>query len=243
MNELKHKADFEAVLAGYEPSAAARDTLQHTRLVLLVGTSSSGRNTIINELLKSGAYHYIVSDTTRQPRTNDGVLEQNGREYWFRTEDEMLAELKRGEFLEAAIIHDQQVSGISIRELKVAADEDKTAINEIEVVGADNIYAAKPDTLFFFVLPPSFDEWMARMSARGALPEDEIRRRLESAVKELTTALARPYYRFVVNDTFTHAAKRIDAIVNGAEPANDQAQAKDIAGRILNDTKQYLADK
>ena len=240
MNHLSYKDEFAQVLANYQLSESAKKSLARTRLVLLVGPSSSGRNTIISELLKSGKYHYIVSDTTRQPRENDGILEQNGREYWFRTEDELLQDLQNGEFLEAAIIHDQQVSGISMRELETAAQEGKVAINEIEVVGADNIQAAKPDALFFFVVPPSFDEWMARMSARGELPADEVRRRLASAVQEITTALSRPYYRFVVNDTFAHAAKRIDAIVNETATSNDHEQAKDIAGRILTDTKRYL---
>jgi len=240
MNELQHRDEFTEILANYQLSDSAKKSLLRIKLVLLVGPSSSGRNTIISELLKSGKYHYIVSDTTRKPRENNGVLEQNGREYWFRTEEELLADLQKGEFLEAAIIHDQQVSGISMRELEVAAAEGKVAINEIEVVGAHNIQAAKPDGLFFFVVPPSFDEWMVRMSARGELPADEVRRRLSSAVQEITTALSRPYYRFIVNDTFAHAAKRIDAIVNGETVPNDQEQAKDVAGRILNETKRYL---
>src|SRR4051812_45219052 len=112
MNELKHKDDFEKVLAGCQLSDGAKQTLAQTKLLLLVGPSSSGRNTIINELVAEGGYHYIVSDTTRQPRVNNGVLEQDGREYWFRTEEDILADLQAGNFLEAAIIHDQQVSGI-----------------------------------------------------------------------------------------------------------------------------------
>lgn len=240
MNQLAHRDEFEELLSDYRLSEAAKATLAKTKLALLVGPSSSGRNTIIGELLKIGRYHQIISDTTRQPRVNNGILEQDGREYWFRSEDEILNDLQRGEFLEAAIIHNQQVSGISVRELKAAADEGKIAVNEIEVVGADNIHAAKPDTLFFFVLPPSFDEWMVRMSARGPLPADEVHRRLVSAVQELTTALSRTYYRFIMNDTFTHAAKRIDDIIGGNIPPNDQEQLKDIAGRLLNDTRNYL---
>src|SRR5699024_8737685 len=134
-------------------SDEAKALLARTRLVLLVGPSSSGRNTVINELLKTGKYHAIVSDTTRLPRVNNGIPEENGREYWFRAEADVLHDLQNGSFLEAAIIHKQQVSGISMRELAAAADEGKVAINEIEVVGADNIHAAKPDALFVFMLP------------------------------------------------------------------------------------------
>ncbi|HET6925208.1 MAG TPA: hypothetical protein VFH39_05250 [Candidatus Saccharimonadales bacterium] len=239
MNQLTRIDEFRQVLADYHVSDEARSILAKTKLVLLVGPSSSGRNTIINELLTTGDYHYIVSDTTRKPRINNGVPEQNGREYWFRTEDELLADLQAGMFLEAAIIHNQQVSGISIRELSAAAAEGKIAINEIEVVGGENIHAVKPDALFLFIVPPSFDEWMTRMKARGELPEDETRRRLESAVQELQVALAHDYYRFVVNDTFKHTARDIHAMSQGLDvPDDDEARA--IAEQLLHDTQQFL---
>ncbi len=241
MNELKHIADFRKVLKNYQLSDPARGLLKHTSLVLLVGPTSSGRNTIINTLLKTGKYHFIVSDTTRKPRVNNGILEQDGREYWFRSEEDMLADLRNGQFLEAAIIHDQQVSGMSMRELTSAADEQTIAINEIEVVGAENVYTTKPDTMFFFVIPPSFDEWMVRMRTRGELPNEEIRRRLTSAVHEIEIALECNYYRFIVNDTFMHTARDIDrSIEEGTVDATAQLNARQVAAELLNDTKEHL---
>jgi guanylate kinase len=243
MNQLTQIAAFQAVLENYQLSDAAKHALEDIRLVLLVGPSSSGRNTIINQLVQSGPYHYVVSDTTRQPRVNNGVLEQNGKEYWFRTEDEVLADLQAGKFLEAAIIHSQQVSGISVRELQAAAADQKIAINEVEVVGADHIHTISPRTMCLFVLPPSFDEWITRMNARGSLPADEIKRRLESAIAEITTALERDYYQFVVNDTFAHTARRIDAIIReNARDAESQSAAKAVAAELLVETKAHLAD-
>jgi len=243
MNQLTQIDAFQAVLENYQLSDEARHALADIRLVLLVGPSSSGRNTIINQLVQSGPYHYVVSDTTRQPRINNGVLEQNGKEYWFRSEAEILADLQAGKFLEAAIIHNQQVSGISVRELQAAAADQKVAINEVEVVGADHIHAISPNTMCVFVLPPSFDEWIARMNARGSLPADEIKRRLESAVTEITTALERDYYQFVVNDTFAHTARRIDAMIREhILDAESQAAAKVVAAQLLAETKQHLGE-
>lgn len=241
MNQLTRIDEFREVLAHYQLSDEAKRTLKDIRLVLLVGPSSSGRNTIINELVKSGQYHFVVSDTTRQPRVNNGILEENGREYWFRSEVDMLADLKDGAFLEAAIIHNQQVSGISIRELKLAAEERKVAIDEIEIVGGDNAHTLVPSAQFLFILPPSFDEWITRMNARGKLPADETKRRLESAVDEITTALVRDFYIFVVNDTFMQTTKRVDAIIRGhGIGVEDQEEAKETARQLLTDTKQFL---
>lgn len=242
MNELKRIEDFRKVLAGYQLSEEAKQTLQQIKLVVLVGPSSSGRNSIINELVKSGAYHFVVSDTTRQPRVNDGILEQNGREYWFRSEDEILQDLQAGRFLEAAIIHNQQVSGVSLRELQLAASEHKIAIHEMEIVGAGNIHTAAPETIFLFIVPPSFDEWMARMTARGSLPADETRRRLESAVNEIATALDRDYYQFIVNDTFVKTAALVDNIAT-QQPLEvpDQEAARAVARQLIADTRAHLA--
>jgi guanylate kinase len=241
MNELKHIAEFRSVLTDYHLSDSAKQNLQETRLVLLVGPSSSGRNTIINELLKTDKYHYIISDTTRQPRVNNGQLEQNGREYWFRTEEDLLRDLQRGEFLEAAIIHNQQVSGNSVREVEKAHQAHKIAINEVEIDGADNIHKIKPDTTIIFVTPPSFAVWMARFQRRGALPADEIRRRVESAREEFATALKHDYYTFVVNDTLEQAVADIDVLATTGKPdiAKHQA-ARNVVQQLLVDIQEYL---
>jgi guanylate kinase len=241
MNQLVRIDEFKEVLANYRLSDAAKQILHGIQVVMLVGPSSSGRNTIINQLVKSGAYYYIVSDTTRQPRINNGIREENGREYWFRSETDILADLRDGKFLEAAIIHNQQVSGISIRELEKAVDRHKIAIDEIEIVGADNIHALIPTAQFLFVLPPSFDEWMARMNARGELPEDETKRRLESAVIEIKTALERDYYVFVLNDTFMQTAKQVDTIIQERTSTTEsQEKAKAVARQLLADTQRFL---
>lgn len=241
MNQLRHLAEFKEVLAHYNMSEAAKNVLAQTRLVLLVAPTATGRNTIIRELIKTGQYRFIVSDTTRQPRINDGIPEQNGREYWFRSEEEVLEDLKAGKFLEAAIIHNQQVSGLSIRELELAGKKGKIATTDIEVVGVSNIMRAKPDTVAIFVLPPSFEAWMHRMDSRGDMDKDEKRRRLESAVKELTAALEVDYYKFVVNDTVPGAISQINRIaIDGKIDDNLQKSGMRLVNNLLIKTKDFI---
>jgi guanylate kinase len=241
MNQLLHIDDFKEALAHYRLSDEAKSILANLNLVLLVGPTSSGKNTIINELMKSDDYHYIVSDTTRQPRVNDGVLEQNGREYWFRSENEMLQEIRDGQFLEAAIIHNQQVSGTSIRELNIALKTNKTALAEIEIVGAGKTYIAKPDTIIIFNVPPSFDIWMDRLKGRGKLPEAEVRRRLETSLAEFEAALTHDYYRFVVNDDIAETVADIDAMAR--QDGHDQTKeyaARELVKELHRQTNDYL---
>lgn len=208
-NKLHKLSEFQAILRNYRMSQETQKILDATKLALFVAPTSSGRNTIFRELLKTGLYHYVVSDTTRQPRTNDGVPEQNGVEYWFKSEGEVLAGLKAGAYVEAAIIHNQQVSGISIKELKKAQTSNKIAMKDIEIVGAETFTSAKPDTIVFFVLPPSFEEWQHRLKHRGHMPHDELKRRMESAAEEFAHALEHNYYDFLINDTVEEALEHV----------------------------------
>jgi len=242
MNQLVHIDEFASAIKSYQLSETAMRTLSDLRLVLMVGPTSSGRNTVIRELVKTGAYHFIVSDTTRQPRANKGVMEKNGREYWFRTEEEMLDEINRGEFLEAAIIHSQQVSGISIRELEIARQTDKIAITEVEIMGADNTYRAKPDTTIIFSVPPGFDEWMDRLHNRGQLPQDEVRRRLESACLEFDAALTKDYYHFVVNDDIDETVALVDSMTRlGQYDTHKETAARELVKTLYRQTRDYLS--
>ncbi|HSW79857.1 MAG TPA: hypothetical protein VLG47_03710 [Candidatus Saccharimonadales bacterium] len=244
MNELKHGADFRSVLADFKLSDSAKKTLAQTKLVLLVGPSSSGRNTAINKLVEMGGYHYIISDTTREKRMKDGEpIEQDGREYWFRTEEEILDDLQHGEFLEAAIIHDQQVSGISIRELDKANQAGLTAITDIEPQGAEWIHGLKPDSIIMFVVPPNFDDWIGRLKRRSEMPDDELRRRLHTACNEIKAALERDYFQFVVNDELDNTVKDIDAVAkNGKQNEEKQAQGRQVAEQLFEAAQSYLGD-
>lgn len=241
MNKLVHIDEFEEALTDYHLSKAALQTLSQTELVLLVAPTSSGRNTIIRELLQTGDYHYIVSDTTRKPRVNDGVMEQNGVEYWFRNEEEVLQDIKDGKYLEAAIIHKQQVSGISVRELQKAQSEEKIAITDAEIAGAENAHKYKADTVAIFVLPPSFNEWQRRLKHRGAMEPDEYRRRMESACKEFETALEHDYYHFVINDSVDQAVQAINEIAK-LDTVNPELQqrGRDLAEQLLLETQALL---
>jgi guanylate kinase len=215
MPELKHHDEFEEILAKYNVSEHSKQVLQGLKLVLLLAPTSSGRNTIINQQLSTGQYYYIISDTTREPRFNDGVMEENGKQYWFRKEEDVLADLKKGEYLEAELIHNQQVSGISIRELEKARNAQKIAIKDIDLAGMHNVVRAKPDTVAIMMLPPSFEEWMDRLTHRGRMRPDELKRRLQTAEKILEDGSHQNYYDFVISENIEQSGAIIDAILQG----------------------------
>lgn len=236
---LQNKTAFEQVLKNYNPGPESIELLSKIPLVIFSGISGGGRNTIINHLVDTGKYKFIVSDTTRPPKVRDGKLEQNGVQYYFRTEEEILDDLKAGKFLEAEIIHNQQVSGNSIRELSDAAKTGLIPINEVELGGTDSIRDAKPDTQFFFIVPPSYKVWMQRLKGRESMSDQELQNRLETATKVLEKGIREDHFTFVINDDSAKSAKRIDAQVNGRRDIGHHDEAKSIAQQLLADIQAH----
>lgn len=238
---LKHIDEFKMVLTDYAPSQEAIEILERIPLVIMLGISGGGRNTIINHLVNSEKYHFIVSDTTRPPKFRDGALEQHGVNYYFRSEENVLDDLREGKFLEAELIHNQQVSGTSVRELQKAATSGKIPINEVDLGGTVAIRKSKPDTKFFFVVPPSFDEWMYRLKGREVMSEQELTNRIDTAVRVLEQGLAAGDFIFVINDSSRRSADSIDRQMHEAIDGEEHARARQAAQEILNDIRQHRA--
>jgi guanylate kinase len=242
---LEQRAAFEALAKDYQMSPQARTILAKTTIILMVSPTAVGKNTVISEVLKTGEYQFIVTDTTRPPRVNGGKLEENGVDYFFRSEDDMLADIRAGRFVEFAIIHERQVSGMSIREIEKALNAGKIAISDVDIHGVDSLVKAKSDAIAIFLLPPSFDAWLSRLKGRNPdMSDTELRSRFTSALTELRTALDKPYYRFVVNDDLSEAVKSVHDVAHaaGADTAV-QIAARALAQQLLEATRAFLATK
>lgn len=241
MNQLTHATEFRNALEQYKPDSEVLKILARLRLLLFVAPTATGRDTIIKELLKTGHYYALTTNTTRQPRTNNGTPEKNGREYWFRTEEEMLKLITDGQLVGAAVIHNQQVSGIGRDQLIAAEVDGKIAMTDIDVVGADLIHRLKPDTTVVFMVPLSFDIWMERLHARGDMSLDELQRRMESAERELSTALKSDYFRFFLNDTLEGTVAELDKlVVTGHYDPFKERSVRAIAQELYEDVERYL---
>ncbi|HUD06313.1 MAG TPA: hypothetical protein VMR34_00335 [Candidatus Saccharimonadales bacterium] len=234
MPKLEHLSEFKHLLLKHNLSPEARSVLDQARLILMVGPTAVGRNTVITRLAQSREFEYLASDTTREPRVNNGVPEQNGREYWFKSEREFLEGLKNHHYLEAAIIHGQQVSGINTTELLKIATQNKIAITDIEVQGSENILKLKSDTVTIFLLPPTFEEWMSRLNNRGEMSEQERERRLNSAKEELEGALEANHYIFLVNNEFEETVRKIKELLDAnVSSVETQQEGRAVATKLL----------
>ena len=239
---LKHKEAFKTVLADYHPKPSAQALFKKLRFVVLSGVAAGGRNTVINYLVDNADYYYIVSDTTRPPKVRDGKLEQDGVQYWFRDESDMLNEIQQGKFLEAELIHNQQVSGTSLRELEKAANANKTAIAEVEFGGANNIVAIDPNVFAIGLLPPSYEEWLKRFRNRESITDEEFYNRLQTAEKVLQNILTKSYFHIVINNSIAQCAEDIQRVVQGTYSQEAQALATEIAQAMQVSVKRHLQE-
>jgi guanylate kinase len=211
--QLQRKADFELAIKSFKLSDHAESVLASTPLVAFVGITASGRNTVIRHLVEQGNYRFVVSDTTRQPKFRDGRLEQDGVDYYFRSEEAVLQDIINGEYIEAEIIHNQQVSGSSIRELKKVLEAGKTPIRDFDIGGIENIAKLKPDAIIIALLPPTYAEWERRLYAREHIDSEEFNNRLRTAKRILEMILTQQRFNIVINDDLQECVETIRTIV------------------------------
>jgi guanylate kinase len=222
-------------LAAYNPAEKTVDLVKETPIVLLVGISGAGKDTIKHHLLNTGNYHHIVSHTTRPPRENHGVLEQDGVDYHFIDLAQAEALLDEGRFVEAKM-YSGNVYGTSAAEIQAARDENKIAITDIEVQGVAEYKTMSTNVISIFVLPPDYGAWQQRLRARygDKVPDPvDMEKRMHTAVRELEEALKVPYYHFVMNDDLETAIETVDKIGHNQDVFNRKdtqvrAQAEDL---------------
>lgn len=207
---------LQQLVDNYKIPESAISLVRMTPIVLLVGVSGAGKDTIKHRLLDTGSYHHIVSHTTRAPRENHGVMEQDGVEYHFISKEKAAEMLQNGEFIEAKV-YSGNVYGTSVAEIQKAYDDGKIAITDLEVQGVAEYKEISPKVIAEFILPPDYDEWQRRLMSRygpeGPDPAD-MRKRMNTAVAELEEALRQPYYHFVVNDVLEEAVRAADSIAH-----------------------------
>lgn len=222
--DLKEKID------NYEISDDAVAIVRSTPIVLLVGVSGAGKDTIKHRLLDTGAYHHIVSHTTRAPRSNNGVTEQDGVDYHFIDRTTAEAMIDRHEYIEVKT-YSGNVYGTSVAEIRKAHDDGHVAITDLDVQGVAEYKEISPSVIAVFVLPPNYEEWQRRLHQRygeGGVNEDDLRRRMETAIAELEEALAKPYYHYVVNENLDEAVSAVNSIARH----NDEFTTIDTSFRV-----------
>ncbi len=231
-------------LSDYSPDESTVELIKDTPVLLLVGPTGAGKDALKDKLISTGDYHHIISHTTRQPRINHGVVEQNGREYYFINKATAKKMVDDHELIEAKI-YSGNLYGTSVAEIQAAHDEGKIAMTDIEVQGVAEYKSLDPGVMAVFLLPPDFKTWQERLQRRYGDVVDfaDARLRLQTALNEIEQFLITDYYIPVINDDLETTFQRIQAITSSKNHSpRDESKARAIAKKLAHDIQDYLYD-
>ncbi len=190
--------------------------------IVLSAPSGAGKTTIFRRLMAERSdIGYSVSCTTRPPRAG----EVDGADYHFLTPAEFERRRAAGNFAESATVHDHAYGTLRSEVQKVLAGG-KHVIMDIDVQGAAQFARAFPQSVLIFIIPPSIDVLVERLTRRGTESRDVLLTRLRNAQGELHE-IGR-YHYVVENDDLDRAVSRVSAIVDAEMTRRERAPMLDV---------------
>ncbi len=183
-------------------------------LFVVSAPSGAGKTTLCDALRQTPDFVYSVSCTTRPPRA--GEIE--GEDYQFISENDFLARVKAGEFLEHAKVHEHYYGTLRqpvVDNLKngidVLIDIDIQGAAAIRNCGDKFIASALSDV---FIMPPDLAELRRRLTKRGSETAAQIESRLQTASREME--LWRDYRYTIISRSMEEDLQKFRQIM-GAE--------------------------
>ena len=178
-------------------------------VLVVTGPSGAGKGTLIRELVeRAPGIEVTVSATTRERRRG----EEDGREYGFLSDDDFLARVARGEFLEHVEFVSGHRYGTLRSELDRIAAKGHVPLLELETEGALRVKQGVPGAVTIFI-SARVDELERRLRERATESSGEIHERIELARKQLEQA--GEFDHVIENDELDRAVGELTTLVRG----------------------------
>ena len=176
------------------------------RLIIFSAPSGSGKNTIVQWLMKEHPelkLYFSISCTSRAPRGT----EQNGVEYFFLTPEEFRTKIQNDEFLEYEEVYTDRFYGTLKAQVERQREAGQNVVFDVDVKGGINIKKYYGDeALSLFIQPPSVEELRRRLVGRATDTPEAIEQRLAKAEYEMT--FAPQFDSIVINDNLEEAKEQ-----------------------------------
>ena len=178
------------------------------RLTVLAGPTAVGKGTVVTELRRRHPDLFVsISATTRKPRPG----EVDGVHYYFVSAEEFDSLVATGQMLEWALVHGTHRYGTPRGPVQAQLDAGRSALLEIDLAGARQVRESMPSAQLVFVMPPSWNELVARLTGRRTEDIREQERRLATARTEMDAA--GEFDHVIVNDTVSRATSELEELL------------------------------
>lgn len=216
---------LKKLIDSYKPNKDVLEAMERIELLVTVGPSASGKTTIMNKLASRSAHvHFVLDETSRRPRPG----EEQAVDFLFRSREDILEDLERGDLVQAAVgpngdlyctrLTSYPQAGIGMIALVPAA------VREFRKLPIKSIKTA-------FIVPKSYEawqNWLRKQAKESGWSSEQQKQRLVEAEASYEFALSDKKASFVLNDTVSKAARRLQQVCRDEKPS-DEKQARQIA--------------
>ena len=198
-------------------------------LIVISGPSGVGKDTVVNEYVKSHENSWISVSTTSRPMRPGDV---EGETYNFVSNEEFKRLIEEGYFLEYADYVDKYY-GTPKKYINEKLEKGIDVFLVIEIQGAMKVKELVPDALFIFILPPNLTTLRKRLKSRGTESKEKIIERFKTAYKEMNEVTK--YNYVVINDDLNESVKKMEAIL-----ISEKLRCDRIEEVYLNNEEEYM---
>ena len=176
-------------------------------LFIIAAPSGCGKTSLVKALLESSSKLSVsVSHTTRKPRK----AEIDGKNYHFVSKERFGEMISNNDFVEFAKVFGNMY-GTARSNIKEKLDASIDIILEIDWQGARQVRENMPNSISIFILPPSKNVLLQRLTDRGQDDEETISKRMKNSESEMSHYDEFEY--LVINDQFDSALNDLKAII------------------------------
>ena len=201
-------------------------------MVILSSPSGAGKTTLVKLLSEEDKYKISISHTTRKPRLN----EKNGIDYFFVEKKKFKEMINNAEFLEYAEVFNNYY-GTTNKNVFLNLDKGINMVFDIDWQGTEKIVSKQLNykLISFFILPPSRNELLKRLSNRDMKDKLIVEERMKQFDKDILHW--RDYDYVVVNDNLKNCYKKIisfiDSEINNKENEYDKGEIEKLVKSLI----------
>jgi len=178
-------------------------------LIVLSGPSGVGKDALLARMKQSGyPLKYITTVTTRAKRAK----ERDDEDYHFLSMTKFQEMIENKELLEWANVYGNWY-GVPMQPVKEALERGQDAIVKVDTKGAATIKRILPEAVFIFLLPPSPEELIMRLTERQTESPFNLSLRIKTAEDEMKQLPLFDYTIVNKQDEVDLALSEIKAII------------------------------